>query len=151
MYIEIFIFFAGLSSLLLLVLFTYLFNLSEQISGSLSIILLLIFTLIYLFGIDYYKARLFERALASEQQQQCGHFIQEIKFNHSKNKQFDRAYLFKLEHAQFIEFSADTPILNHLPELEYLEENQAYCFQYARHIKDWNGRWVLTELRLSKN
>lgn len=151
MYIETALFFSGLGCLLILVLFTYLFKFSEQISGGLALIILVVFTCLYLFGIDHYKARLFDKALASEQQQQCGQFIQQIRFNYTRKKNFDSAYLFKLQHSQFIEFSGDTPILKHLPELEYLEPNQDYCFHYSRHVKDWNGRWILTELQLSTN
>lgn len=146
MYIGTALFLVALGSILLIGLVGKFLNFNQQSSTALILGIIFIALWSYLFGIDRYKIYIFEKALTAEQHHQCGAFVETIYFNRSKKNQYETAYLFKLEHSQFIQFSGDAPVIAHLPELKYLDIGRAYCFRYATHVKDWNGRFILTAL-----
>lgn len=146
MYIEPLLFVSWFISLLFLGLLYFIFKLNKSTLNILCLLTTFFFFWAYLFGSDLYNKHLHIKAFNSEHQiQQCGWFEYKIRFNQTKRK-YEIAYQLRNSNLQFIQVNGDEITQEQFPILNQLQPKQKICYQYAKNIKDFNGRYILTQL-----
>ena len=100
-----------------------------KFSIALVFLSMILFVMIYHYGINQYKLKNNLKAFESIQQvKQCGTYQQRTPSN------------------QIIEFNGDALTQHYYPLLAQVKKGDQICFTYAKDVKDWHDRYYLTQL-----
>ena len=117
-----------------------------KFSIALVFLSMILFVMIYHYGINQYKLKNNLKAFESIQQvKQCGTYQQRTPLNQISQTN-EVIYQFKSEQNQIIEFNGDALTQHYYPLLAQVKKGDQICFTYAKDVKDWHDRYYLTQL-----